>query len=96
LHCHLPCGYTRGNVRAFVRKLRRTKGRIIWLLAGAKLVRDLVIADLIIDDFIMSLPPILIGHGIAVFLPNARAVKLTLKHVSTFKSGLVQLCYSRT
>lgn len=95
MHCHLPCGYTRGNVRAFVRKLRRTKGRIIWLLAGAKLVRDLVIADLI-DDFIMSLPPILIGHGIAVFLPNARAVKLTLKHVSTFKSGLVQLCYSRT
>jgi len=82
-------------VRAFVRKLRRTKGRIIWLLGDAQLVRDFVTANLI-DDFIMSLPPILIGQGIALFLPNARAVKLTLKHVRTFKSGLVQLCYSRT
>ena len=84
----------RGNVRAFVRKLRHTKGRNIWLLGGAQLVRDFVAADLI-DDYIISVHPILIGRGIPLFLKNERDTKLELTGAKTFESGLAQLCYSR-
>lgn len=84
----------RGNVRAFVRKLHRTKGRNIWLLGGAKLVRDFVAANLI-DDFIISVHPILIGQGIPLFLKHMRDTKLKLKGAKAFKSGLVQLTYTR-
>jgi dihydrofolate reductase len=85
----------RGNVRAFVRKLRQTKGRNIWLLGGAKLVRDFVAADLI-DDYIISVHPILIGSGIPLFLKNGRDTKLKLRSAKAFKSGLVQLTYTRS
>ncbi len=84
----------RGNVRSFVRKLHRTKGRNIWLLGGAKLVRDFVAAN-VIDDYFIFVHPILIGQGIPLFLKHKRDTKLMLKGAKAFKSGLVQLTYTR-
>ena len=85
----------RGNVRAFANKLRRARGRHIWLLGGGELVRDFVAANLI-DDYIISVHPILIGRGIPLFLKNTRDVKLKARGAKAFKSGLVQLTYTRS
>lgn len=84
----------RGNVAALVRKLRRAKGRHIWLLGGGQLVRDFVAANLI-DDYFIFVHPILIGRGIPLFLKHKRDTKLKLKGAKAFKSGLVQLTYTR-
>lgn len=84
----------RGSVRDFIRNLRRTKGRNIWLLGGGELVRDFVAADAI-DDFIISIHPILLGRGIPLFHTVKRETKLVFKGARAFKSGLVQLTYSR-
>lgn len=84
----------RGDVRTFMRKLKRARGRNIWLLGGAKLVREFVAANLI-DDYVISVHPILIGRGIPLFLKNERDTRLKLKGAKAFKSGLVQLTYTR-
>lgn len=83
----------RGDVRDCVRKLSRTKGRNIWLLGGGELVRDFVGANAI-DDYIISIHPILLGRGIPLFHTVKREIKLVFKGARAFKSGLVQLTYS--
>lgn len=83
-----------GDVRAFVAGLRAQPGRDIWLVGGAKLAREFLTADLI-DEYIVSIHPVLLGSGIPLFPAGGRETVLRFEGVRTFPSGLVQVRYER-
>jgi dihydrofolate reductase len=74
--------------------LRAQPGRDIWLVGGAKLAHEFLVADLI-DEYIVSIHPVLLGSGIPLFPVNGRETVLRFEGARTFPSGLVQLRYER-
>jgi dihydrofolate reductase len=83
-----------GSSKDFIHSLRARAGKDIWLVGGAELVRDFLAEDLI-DEFVISIHPIVLGAGMPLFPADARELSLTLKNSIAFESGLVQLHYER-
>ncbi|MEO5766673.1 MAG: dihydrofolate reductase family protein, partial [Casimicrobiaceae bacterium] len=75
-----------------VAELRSRDGKDLWLVGGGALVASFVDADLI-DDVIVSIHPLLLGDGVALFAGGARRMSLALVGERRFPSGLVQLSY---
>ena len=75
-----------------VAELRSRSGRDLWLVGGGQLVRAFLDAGLI-DDFIVSIHPILLGGGIPLAAPGAARTPLALVSERRFPSGLMQLTY---
>ncbi|MFD2730321.1 dihydrofolate reductase family protein [Pedobacter alpinus] len=59
---------------------------------GAEIVNELLKSDLI-DEFIISVIPILVGNGIKLFKDGRPEQKLELISVKSFDKGLTQLHY---
>lgn len=78
--------------KKFTEGLRDEKGQDIWLVGGAELVDSFLSADLI-DQFIISVAPMILGEGIPLFFPDGRERKLRLVGSKSFPSGLVQSVY---
>lgn len=79
-------------VGAFMRTLRAQPGLDIWLVGGGELVREFLNTGLV-DDFIVSIHPIVLGAGLPLF--PAPCGETRLRHVQTvpYPSGLVQIHY---
>ncbi|MCD8488122.1 MAG: dihydrofolate reductase family protein [Desertifilum sp.] len=77
---------------AFIGELKQQPGKSIWLVGGAGLIQSCFEQ---IDEFILSIHPIILGEGILLFPPPLSQADLKLQHCQTFDSGLVQLTYSR-
>lgn len=69
-------------------------GRTIWLMGGASLVDTCLQHDLI-DEFILSIHPVLLGDGLPLFRAGSPRLALELVDSQRFSSGLVQLTYRR-
>jgi len=77
-----------------VGRLRARPGKSIWLAGGAELVRDFALKDLI-DTYVISVHPLILGAGIPLFRAPLPLLTLVLCDTTTFNSGLVQLTYTR-
>jgi len=76
-----------------VEKLKKGKGRDIWLFGGGELFRTLLDAG-VVDTVELAVMPVLLGAGIPVLPPGASA-KLVLSDVKRLpKSGIVFLSYT--
>lgn len=84
--------FVSSDVASFVRKLKRRKGRDIWLVGGADIVSILLNAGLV-DRIILSIHPAVLGRGIPLFKELTREVKMKLTQTISYPSGLVQLHY---
>ncbi len=84
--------YYNGDVAELIQKLRESSGSNIFIDGGAELVFALMQHSLI-DKFIISIIPILVGSGISLFKPGRPEQNLLLQRSVTFPSGLVQLWY---
>jgi len=84
--------FVAGNPKDLIRSLRTRAGKDIWLVGGAELVRDFLARDLI-DEFVISVHPVILGAGIPLFPAPGRELSLKLKNSISFESGLVQLQY---
>ncbi|WP_379154661.1 dihydrofolate reductase family protein [Paenibacillus sp. sgz5001063] len=75
-----------------VNNLKNKPGKDIWLYGGASLITTFIHLGLI-DEFRLSIHPVVLGEGKPLFV-NIKQ-RLNLKMVSTrkFSSGLVQLIY---
>jgi dihydrofolate reductase len=82
------------DVAGFVRRFKRTKGGNIWLVGGADIVQPCMKSDLI-DEYVISVHPVVLGGGIPLFRAPFPRTKLKLTRFKAFKSGLVQLTYKR-
>ena len=84
--------YYSGDLTELIEKLKAREGSNIYCDGGAELVNHLLEQNLI-DEMIISVIPILLGSGIALFQQlNERL--LTLMDCKHFETGLVQLHYA--
>jgi len=84
--------FVRDSPGAFVRLLRSTPGKDIWIMGGAGLIGSLLDEDQI-DRFDIHVVPVFIGEGIPLIEPRHRLVRLELLSARRFSDGLVRLVY---
>ena len=83
-----------GQLKELVSELKSEKGGTIFCDGGAEIVHELMKEDLI-DEYILSVIPIVLGAGTRLFKDGRPEQRL--EHLSTknFDTGLVQLHYKR-
>lgn len=84
-----------GDLTLLVEKLKSEQGKNIFCDGGAEIVHELLKGQLI-DEFIISVIPILVGNGTRLFKDGRPEQKLTLVSVKTYNKGLTQLHYKCT
>jgi dihydrofolate reductase len=77
-----------------VQKLKSESGKNIYCDGGAEIINELLKSDLI-DEFIISVIPVLLGNGTRFFNDNRPEQELEFVSSKSFESGLVQLHYKR-
>jgi len=83
-----------GDVGILIQKIRKSDGLNIFIDGGSELIHELMKQNLI-DRFIISVIPHMLGGGIKLFNPGRPELTLKLIRSSSFPSGLVQLEYER-
>jgi len=85
--------FTNQEILNFVKELREKPGKDIWVIGGSKLLQSFLEEDLI-DEWIISLAPVLIGKGIPLFQEQDFERRLKLKSVKSY-GQFAQLHYGR-
>jgi dihydrofolate reductase len=83
-----------GEITELVRQLKSENGKNIYCDGGAEIVNELLKNDLI-DEFIITVIPVLVGDGTRLFKDGRPEQQLTLVNTKTFDTGLTQLHYKR-
>ena len=83
-----------GDLGELVQKLKAKEGKNIYCDGGAQIVKLLMSLDLI-DEYIISIIPIILGDGKRLFIGDVDKQNLKLIDSSSFDSGLVQVHYAR-
>lgn len=83
-----------GNLVELVRQLKTQEGKNIYCDGGAEIINELLKYDLI-DEFIISIVPVLVGNGTRLFKDNRPEQELELVSAKSFETGLTQLHYKR-
>ncbi|HRI00868.1 MAG TPA: dihydrofolate reductase family protein [Saprospiraceae bacterium] len=81
-----------GELTQLVNSLKNQSGKYIYCDGGAEIVNELIINDLV-DEYIISVIPILLGDGIKLFKDGRPEQKLELVSAKQFDKGLTQLHY---
>jgi dihydrofolate reductase len=82
------------NLKSLVDNLKSGSGKDIFCDGGAEIVNELLKDDLV-DEFIISVIPILVGNGIKLFKDGRPEQRLELISAKQFDKGLAQLHYKR-
>lgn len=80
-------------IKQFAQRLRSEKGTNIWMMGGGGLIASFL-DEGEIDEFIISVIPVLIGEGIPLIAPRHRTVPLKLLSTKKFSDGVVGLHYA--
>ena len=83
-----------GNLAELVAQLKSENGKNIYCDGGAEIINELLTIDLI-DEFIISIIPVLVGNGTRLFKDGRPEQQLELLNAKTFDTGLTQLHYRR-
>ncbi|MGD2156847.1 MAG: dihydrofolate reductase family protein [Anaerolineales bacterium] len=82
----------RGDVVELVGRIKAGLTKDIWLVGGADLIRQFVTHNLI-DEYIISIMPVLLGEGIPLLQGVDAPNQLELIDSKHYTSGVVQLRY---
>ncbi|PKC51088.1 bifunctional deaminase-reductase domain protein [Rhizophagus irregularis] len=80
------------NLIEEVKKLKRKPGKDIWLYGGASLITTFINLGLV-DEFRLSVHPIILGEGKPLFIDIKQRLNLKLVNTRKFSSGVIQLIY---
>ncbi|GAB4023313.1 dihydrofolate reductase family protein [Spirosoma koreense] len=83
----------RGNVVEEVNQLKQEPGNDLVIFGSPGLAKSLMELDLI-DEYRLTLHPVILGEGISLFGGNTQMSKLTLLESKTLGSGVVTLHYT--
>lgn len=84
--------YINDNILEEVAHLKSQPGKDIWLYGGASLITTFINLGLV-DEFRLSVHPVILGKGKPLFVDINQRLNLRLAHSRTFSSGVVQLIY---
>ena len=81
-----------GDLNKLVNEQLKPNYKNIWLVGGAKAIKDFIRLNLA-DDIRLSILPIILGDG-TLFLDHlGKEQPLHLKNVAAYKNGMVELWY---
>ncbi|MED1604416.1 dihydrofolate reductase family protein [Cytobacillus kochii] len=80
------------NIVEEVNKLKKKPGRDIWLYGGSSLITTFINLGLV-DEFRLSVHPIILGEGKPLFIDINKRLNLQIVETKKFSSGVVQLIY---
>ncbi len=83
-----------GNLTELIQRLKSETGKNIYCDGGAEIINELLKCDLI-DEFKISVIPVLVGNGTRLFKDNRPEQQLELVSSKSFETGLTQLHYKR-
>ena len=83
-----------GKIEELIHQLKSEEGGHIYCDGGGQIVRLLMEKDLI-DEYIISVIPIVLGEGKRLFLGGVDPINLKAKSSKHYDSGLIQLRYER-
>jgi len=83
-----------GNLTELVRQLKSENGKNIYCDGGADIINEPLKSDLV-DEFIISVIPVLVGSGTRLFKDGRPQQQLELLNAKTFDTGLIQMHYRR-
>lgn len=75
-----------------VNELKNKPGKDIWLYGGASLITTFINLGLV-DEFRLSVHPVILGEGKPLFIDIKQRLNLKTVNSRTFSSGIVQLIY---
>jgi len=84
--------FAKEPIKKFAQRLRKQKGKDIFMLGGAGLIASFL-DEGEIDEFVISVIPVFIGEGIPLIAPSRRTVSLKLLSTKKFSDGVVKLHY---
>ncbi len=74
-----------------VRKLKMEQGKGIWICGGGNIIQPLI-RNKLIDEYYISIIPIILGTGTRLFEEIPSEIKLKLKHTQVY-NGIIELVY---
>lgn len=83
-----------GSPSELVRSLKAGGGRGIYCDGGAQIVNELMASDLI-DEYVISVIPVMLGSGTRLFNDGRPVQTLELLRSQSFSTGVAQLHYRR-
>ncbi len=83
-----------GDLTELVQQLKSENGKNIYCDGGAEVINELLKHDLI-DEFIISVIPVLLGNGTRLFKDGRPEQIIEFVKAKTFETGLIQLIYKR-
>lgn len=81
------------NIAEEINKLKTTPGKDIWLYGGSGLITTFIDLGLV-DEYRLSIHPVVLGKGKPLFADMTQRLNLKLINSKTFSSGVVQLIYT--
>lgn len=86
--------FYQGDLLDLIASIRQTEGKHIFCDGGAEVVFELMKHDLI-DRYILSVIPILLGNGVRLFKEGGIRQTLELVNCRSYPTGLLQMEYSK-
>lgn len=83
-----------GKLAELVQQLKAEDGKNIYCDGGAEIINELLQYNLI-DEFTISIIPILLGNGTRLFKDNRPEQLLEFVGAKSFETGLLQIHYRR-
>lgn len=83
--------FVKGDVVEFVKNLKTTEGQGIWIIGGRGVIDPLIEANLI-DRYVITFVPYIIGSGKRLFAKMETHIPLKLISAETY-NGMVMLTY---
>ncbi|WP_341382007.1 dihydrofolate reductase family protein [Clostridium massiliamazoniense] len=80
--------FIKEDVVNFIKQLKEKEGKDIWIVGGAILI-DALIKENIVDEYIISIMPTILGFGIKLFNENNPEIKLKFNGSSVYNGAVV-------
>ncbi|GEC87700.1 dihydrofolate reductase family protein [Brevibacillus brevis] len=84
--------FVNDHILEVVSQLKNEPGKDIWLYGGASLITTFINLGLV-DEFRLSVHPVILGEGKPLFMDIKQRLNVKLVNTRTFSSGVVQLIY---
>jgi len=91
-HDHVE--FVKDNPRDWIESRKQGDSKRYWLVGGSTLVRTFQNEGLI-DEFIISIVPTMLGFGIPLFQSHKTLDVFKLKDLKSYPTGLVQIVYEK-